>query len=176
MGARLLAVFAGLLGLGTHVATAGDVLYPKLAPVLKLHLPDGWTVTEQDGPALLLLCTPPGDPTYTISVLSLPTVGGKEDLQAVLTKITRAGATGAGLTDIAITPATVGPIGQGARQFTRVTASGQHDGEPSAYTFYAFTLPATGKSYAVGTAGLQAMIDAHKAEFTAAAESITPVH
>ncbi len=143
--------------------------------MLKVTLPDGWNVQEQEGPAQLLLCTPPDDPTYTISVLSLPTVGGKEDLQAILTKITKAGAKGSGMTEVAISPSAEGPLGKGLRRFTKVTASGKHDGEDSAYTYYAFTLPATGKSYAIGTAGLQAMIDAHKAEFAAVADSIAPV-
>ena len=161
---------------GRAAARAGEYRYPKLAPVLSLSLPEGWSVREQDGPAQLLLCTPPDDPTYTISVLSLPTVGGKEDLQEVLSRITKAGASGAGLTDIAVSAATEGPIGKSARRFTRVTASGNHDGEASAYTYYAFTLPGMGKSYAVGVAGLSAMIDAHQAEFAAVAESIAPVH
>lgn len=161
---------------GNRAARAGEYRYPKLIPVLSLNLPEGWKVQEQEGPAQLLLCSPPGDPTYTISVLSLPTVGSKEDLQDILAKLTRAGATGAGLTDITVSAATEGPVGKGARRFTRITASGKHDGEDSAYTYYAFTLPATGKSYAVGAAGLQAMIDAHKADFAAVAESITPVN
>ena len=164
------------LGFDAPPARAGDYRYPKLTPVLSVNLPEGWTVKEQEGPAQLLLCSPPDDPTYTISVLSLPTVGGKEDLQAILTKVTKAGATGSGMTDVAVTPAVEGPIGQGLRRFTKVTAAGKHDGEDSAYTYYAFTLPATGKSYAIGTAGLQAMIDAHKEEFAAVAESIKPVH
>ena len=180
MRARLLhLLFVGVAVLvvtGGTAAWAGEYRYPKLTPVLSLNLPEGWSVREQDGPAQLLLCTPPDDPTYTISVLSLPTVGGKEDLQDVLSKITKAGATGAGLTDIAVSAATEGPIGKGARQFTKITASGKHDGEDSAYTYYAFTLPGTGKSYAVGVAGLSAMIDAHQAEFAAVAESIMPVH
>ena len=169
-------LLAGWLAWQVPTCQAGEYRYPKLAPVLSVTLPDGWTVREQDGPAQLLLCSPPDDLTYTISLLSLPTVGGKEDLQAILTKITKAGATGAGMTDIALTPPLEGPVGKGVWQFTKITASGKHDGEDSAYTYYAFTLPATGKTYAVGTAGLQAMIDAHKAEFTAVAESITPVH
>ena len=160
---------------GNRAARAGEYRYPKLAPVLSLNLPDGWTVREQEGPAQLLLCSPPDDPTYTLSMLSLPTLGSKDDLQDILAKITRAGATGAGLTDIAVSAATEGPVGKGARRFTRITASGKHDGEDSAYTYYAFTLPGTGKSYAVGVAGLQAMIDAHKAEFEAVVDSITPV-
>ena len=181
MRARSLGFLAVLFGWGwsgglVSACHAQEYRYPKLAPVLSVTLPDGWTVREQDGPAQLLLCSPPDDPTYTISLLSLPTIGGKEDLQAILTKITKAGATGSGMTDITLTPPLEGPVGKGARQFTRITASGKHDGEDSAYTYYAFTLPATGKTYAVGAAGLQAMIDAHKTEFTAVVESITPVH
>ena len=154
---------------------AEDYRYPKLAPALSVSLPGGWTTEEREGPAQLLLCSPPGDATYTISVLSLPTVGGKDDLRDVLTKVTKAGATGAGMTDITVSAATEGPVGKGARQFTKVTASGKHDGEESAYTYYAFTLPGTGKSYAIGAAGLQAMIDAHGAEFAAVVDSIRPV-
>ena len=172
---RLLPWAAALFGLTVNPAQAKDYFYPKAAPVLKVTLPDDWTVTEQEGSAQLLLCSPPDDPTYTISLLSLPTVGGKEDLQAILTKITKAGATGAGLTDIAVTPGKEGPVGTGPRLFTKVTASGRHDGEDSAYTYYAFGLPATGRSYAVGTAGLQAMIDAHREEFEAVAASIKPL-
>ena len=160
---------------GGRAARAGEYRYPKLTPVLSLNLPDGWTVQEQEGPAQLLLCSPPDDSTYTISVLSLPTVGSREDLQNILGRITRAGATGAGLTDIAVSAASEGSVGKSTRRFTRITASGKHDGEDSAYTYYAFTLPGTGKSYAVGVAGLQAMIDAHKAEFTAVVESIAAV-
>ena len=156
-------------------ARAGEYRYPKATPVLSVTLPDGWNATEQDGPARLLLCSPPEDTTYIISVMSLPAVGGKTDLQDVLTKITRTGAEGSGMTEITVSGAAEGPVGAGPRVFTRVTASGKHNDEDSAFTYYAFSLPGTGKSYAVGTAGLQAMIDAHKAEFEAVARSIVPV-
>ena len=180
MRVRLLPVYicaflVGSPGVLPTVALAGEYRYPKAAPVLSLTLPDDWTVREQDGPAQLLLCSPPDDPTYTISVLSVPTVGNDADLKSILSRITKAGATGSGMTDIAVSDLVKGPIGGGARQFSKVTASGKHDGEDSAYTFYAFTLPAIGKSYAVGVAGLQAMIDVHKAEFEAVAQSIVPI-
>ena len=93
----------------------------------------------------------------------------------MLGKITRAGAEGSGMTDVAVSEAVEGPVGKGPRVFTRVTASGKHNDEDSAFTYYAFTLPSTGRTYAVGTAGLQAMIDAHKAEFEAVARSIVVV-
>lgn len=178
MRARFLFLFllAWLGGAGRpSSARAGEYRYPKAAPVLSVTLPDGWSATEQDGPAQILLCSPPEDTTYIISVMSLPTVGGKSDLKDVLTRITRTGAEGSGMTEVTVSDATEGPIGAGPRVFTKVTASGKHNDEDSAFTYYAFSLPGTGKSYAVGTAGLQAMIDAHKAEFEAVARSIVPV-
>ena len=171
--ARILLV--GLCGVLPLSVLAGEYHYPKAAPVLSLTLPDGWTVKEQEGPAQLLLCSPPDDPTYTVSALSLPTVGNEADLKSILGRITRAGATGSGMTDIVVSDLVRGPVGGGARQFSKVTASGKHDGEASAYTFYAFTVPATGKSYAVGVAGLQVMIDAHRPEFEAIIRSIVPL-
>ena len=180
MHLRLVPLFAwlclvGSLGLVSPPARADEFRYPKLAPVLGVTLPEGWSVTEQDGPARLLLCSPPDDPTYTISVMSLPTVGNKADLKAILTRITRAGAQGSGMAEITVSDATDGPIGSGPRVFTRVTASGKHNDEGCAYAFYAFSMPGTGKFYAVGVAGLQPMIDAHQAEFEVVALSIRPL-
>ncbi len=174
MRLRAVALFL-LLVLAAPSARAKEFRYPKAAPVLLVTLPDGWRVSEQDGPAQLLLCSPPDDNTYIISVMSLPTVGSKSDLKEILGRITRAGATGSGMTAITVSDATEGPLGAGSRVFTKVTASGKHDEEDSAYTYYAFPLPGTGRYYAVGAAGLQVMIDAHRAEFEAVARSIEPL-
>ena len=93
----------------------------------------------------------------------------------ILGKVAQAGAAGAGLTDVTVSPATDETIGPGARVFTKVTASGKHDGTDGAYTYYAFNVVAGGKFYAVGAAGLQVMIDAHRAEFEKVALSIRPL-
>ena len=155
---------------------AGDYLYPKDEPAFNVTLPEGWTLTERPGPAQLLLCTPgAGDSSYIISLIRVPNVNNKEDLHATLARITQAGASGAGLTGVTASPATDTTIGPGARTFTKVTASGQHDGSVGAYTYYAFNVVPGGKFYAVGVAGLQVMIDAHKAEFEKVALSIRPV-
>ena len=138
-------------------------------------MPEGWTITERPGPAQLLLCTPGSDASYIISLMRVPNVNNKEDLATMLTRITQAGASGAGLEDVAVSPATEVHIGPGARAFTKVTASGKHDGSGGAYTYYAFNLVAGGKYYAVGVTGMQAMIDAHKSEFEKVALSIRPL-
>lgn len=157
-------------------ALAGDYLYPKDEPAFNVTLPEGWTLTERPGPAQLLLCTPvAGDSSYIISLIRVPNVNNKEDLNATLARITQAGASGAGLTGVTTSPATDTTIGPGARTFTKVTASGQHDGSVGAYTYYAFNVVPGGKFYAVGVAGLQVMIDAHKTEFEKVALSIRPL-
>ena len=156
-------------------AKADAYRYPQETPVLQVTLPDGWSINEQNGPAKLLLCSPPQDSTYIISVMTLPTVGDKADLKEILTRIVRAGAQGSEMTEITVSNVTEGPVGRGSRTFTKITASGKHNDESSAFTYYAFTLPGTGRYYAVGTAGLQAMIDAHQADFEAVAQSIVPV-
>lgn len=161
-----------VLQLASRISSAEVVRYPATEPVIQVTLPDAWMVTVQDGPAHLLLCSPPNDPTYTISVMTLPTVGGKEDLKAILTRIVRAGAEGAGMSNVTVSAAKEDHAGDNARAFTTVTASGKNNGEICAYTFHAFSMPGTGKCYAIGVAGLQTMIDAHKAEFAAAASSI----
>ena len=158
------------------VARASDTLYPKDEPAFNVTLPDGWTVAERPGPAQLLLCSPgEGDASYIISLIRVPNVNSKADLGAILTRITQAGATGAGLTDVIVSPATEQTVGPGARVFTKVTATGKHDGADGAYTYYAFNLTAGGKYYAVGMAGLQVMIDAHKGVFEKVALSIRPM-
>ena len=153
-------------------ARAGDYQYPKDEPALTVSLPDGWTITERPGPAQILLCTPPGDANYIISLIRVPNVNTRSDLTTVLARITEAGATGAGLSDVTVSPATDTTVGPGARTFTKVTAAGKHDGTEGAYTYYAFNLIAGGKFYAVGVAGLQVMIDAHRTEFEKVALSI----
>lgn len=164
------------LAVALPAARASDALYPKDEPAFNVTLPDGWTITERPGPAQLLLCTPgEGDASYTISLIRVPNVNSKDDLGAILAKITRAGATGAGLSDVTVSPATEQTIGPGARIFTKVTATGKHDGTDGAYSYYAFSLVAGGKYYALGVAGLQVMIDAHKAEFEKVALSIRPM-
>ncbi len=158
------------------VARADDYLYPKEDPAFDVTLPTGWTIKERPGAAQLLLCTPgEGDASYVISLIRVPNVNSRGDLGAILGKITQAGAAGAGLTDVTVSPATDETIGPGARVFTKVTATGKHDGSNGAYTYYAFSLVAGGKFYAVGMAGLQVMIDAHKAEFEKVALSIRPM-
>ena len=157
-------------------ARAGNYLYPKDDPAFNVTLPEGWTITERPGPAQLLLCTPgTGDSSYIISLIRVPNVNNKEDLSTTLARITQAGASGAGLADVTVSPATRETIGPGARTFTKVTASGTHDGSGGAYTYYAFSLVAGGKYYALGAAGMQAMIDAHRTEFEKVALSIRPV-
>ncbi len=157
-------------------AWADDYLYPKEDPAFNVTLPAGWTITERPGPAQLLLCTPgEGDASYIISLIRVPNVNSKGDLGAILGKITQAGAAGAGLTDVTVSPATDETIGPGARVFTKVTATGKHDGTDGAYTYYAFNVVAGGKYYALGVAGLQVMIDAHRAEFEKVALSIRPL-
>ncbi len=157
-------------------AQADDYLYPKDDPAFNVTLPTGWTITERPGPAQLLLCTPgEGDASYIISLIRVPNVNSKEDLSAILGKITQAGAAGAGLTDVTVSPATDQTIGPGARVFTKVTATGKHDGTAGVYSYYAFSVVAGGKFYAVGVAGLQVMIDAHRAEFEKVALSIRPM-
>lgn len=172
---RTLACALSLLALPGRAVRAEDYPYPKDAPVLTLSLPADWDVEQQTGPALLLLCTPPDELSYTLSVLTLPTVGNQEDLGRLLGQIVNAGAKGAGLTDITVSKPTEEAVGKGARLFTKVTAAGKHNEEPSAFTYYAFRLPGNGKSYAIGVAGAQAMIDAHRTAFEAAARSIAPV-
>ena len=157
------------------VAKAGDYQYPKDDPAFNVSLPDGWTVTERTGPAQILLCTPEGDANYIISLIRVPNVNTKSDLTTILSRITEAGATGAGLSDVTVSPATDTTIGPGARTFTKVTAAGKHDGTEGAYTYYAFNLVAGGKYYAVGVAGLQVMIDARRTEFEKVALSIRPL-
>ena len=156
-------------------ARASDYLYPKDDPAFNVTLPEGWTVTERTGPAQLLLCTPGSDASYIISLIRVPDVRSKDDLSTTLARITQAGASGAGFEDVTVSPATEVHIGPGARVFTKVTASGKHDGSEGAYTYYAFSLIAGGKYYAVGAAGMQAMLDAHKAEFEKVALSIRPL-
>ena len=157
-------------------ARAGNYLYPKDEPAFNVNLPDGWTITERPGSAQLLLCTPgEGDSSYIISLIRVPNVGNKADVGSTLARITQAGASGAGLTDVTVSPATDTTIGPGARTFTKVTATGQHEGSVGAYTYYAFNVVAGGKFYAVGVAGLQVMIDAHKADFEKVALSIRPL-
>lgn len=158
-------------------ARAGIYQYPKDDPAFSVSLPDGWTVTERPGPAQILLCTPAGggDANYIISLLRVPNVNNKADLAAVLARIGQAGAAGAGLEDVTVSPATETTVGPGARVFTKVTATGQHDGSTGAYTYYAFSLVPGGKYYALGVAGLQAMIDAHRRDFEAVALSIRPL-
>ena len=156
-------------------ARAGDYLYPKDDPAFNLTLPDGWTIAERPGPAQLLLCTPGSDASYIISVMRVPNVGSREDLATTLARITQTGASGAGLDAVTVAPAVEVHVGPGARVFTKVTASGKHEGSDGAYTYYAFNLVAGGKYYAVGVAGMQAMIDAHKAEFEKVALSIRPL-
>ena len=177
MRAALLSLLAGLWWLALPVASdaAEPYRYPTKEPVLSVVWPEEWTVSVSDGPAQFVLCSPPEDSTYIISVMTLPTVGGKSDLGAMLTRITRTGAEGSGMTNVTVSNATEGRVGKGVRLFTKVTATGKHNDEDSAFTYYAFTLPGTGKSYAIGVAGLQAMIDAHKADFEAVVDSITPV-
>ncbi len=172
------AVFFGVLCwlAALPTARANDYLYPKDEPVFNVSLPDGWTVTERPGPAQLLLCTPgEGDASYIISLIRVPNVNSKADLGTILAKITQAGADGAGLTDVTVSPATEQTVGPGARVFTKVTATGKHDGSNGVYTYYAFNLMAGGKYYAVGVAGLQVMVDAHRTEFEKVALSIRPM-
>ena len=157
------------------VARAGSYAYPKDDPAFNVTLPDGWTLTERPGPAQILLCTPEGDANYIISLIRVPNVNNKTDLTTVLARITEAGATGAGLDGVTVSPATETTIGPGARTFTKVTATGKHDGSDGAYTYYAFNLATGGKYYAVGVAGLQVMIDAHRTEFEKVALSIRPL-
>lgn len=153
---------------------AEDYKYPKAGPVLSVAVPEEWDATEQTGPALLLLCTPPGESSYTVSLLTLPTVGDKADLERLLGQITRAGAQGAGMAEVVVSRATEETIGKSPRLFTKVTASGKHNDEPSAFTYYAFRLPSTGRTYAVGVAGAQAMIDAHRRDFEEIVKSLAP--
>ena len=171
--ALLFAVLAALAPASLH---AGDYKYPKAAPVLSLTLPADWEVVEQTGPAVLLLCTPPDEESYTVSVMTLPTVGNAEDLAATLGRITRVGAQGAGMTEVVVSKATEESIGGGPRRFTRVSATGKHNDEASAFTFYAFRLPSTGRTYAVGVAGAQAMIDAHRQDFEGIVRSLVPLN
>lgn len=172
---RTLAWVLNLLVLPGLIARAEEYRYPKENPVLALAIPAEWDVEQQTGPALLLLCTPPDELSYTISLLTLPTVGNQEDTARVLTQIVNAGAKGAGLTDIVVSKPTEEAVGKGARLFTKVTATGKHNDEASAFTYYAFRLPSNGRSYAIGVAGAQAMIDAHRADFEAVVRSIGPV-
>ncbi len=156
-------------------ARAGEYLYPKDDPAFNVTLPDGWTITERAGAAQLLLCTPGSDASYILSLIRVPNVNNREDLSTTLARITQAGVSGAGLDNVTVSPATEVHIGPGARSFTKVTATGKHDGSEGSYTYYAFSLVPGGKYYAVGVAGLQVMIDAHKTEFEKAALSIRPL-
>lgn len=156
-------------------ARAGDYQYPKDEPAFNVTLPEGWTIIERPGPAQILLCTPGGDDNYIISLIRVPNVNNKADLTTILTRITQAGALGAGLTGVTVSNPTDETIGPGARTFTKVTASGKHDGSDGAYTYYAFQLVPGGKYYAVGVAGLQVMIAARKAEFERVALSVRPL-
>ena len=131
----------GLLAFQARSAFADDYRYPAGLPVMTITLPDGWPTNEQVGPAKMLLCSPPDDSTYTISVISLPTTGGDADLKNILTRITQAGAAGAGLTDIKVSEPKEVTVGKGTRVFTIVTASGKHDDGDGAFTYYAFRLP-----------------------------------
>lgn len=170
----LSAVFCWL-ALPFSANAADPYLYPKIEPALSVVWPEEWTVSVSDGPAAFVLCSPSEDSTYTISLMTLPTVGGKADLQAMLTRVTRTGAEGSGMTDVTVSPVTEGRLGASERMFTKVTATGKHNGEDSAFVYYAFSLPGTGKTYAIGVAGLQAMIGAHKTDFEAVVNSLQPV-
>ena len=171
----LLGAMCWFLAVLPHVV-AGSYQYPKDDPAFSVMLPDGWTVTERPGPAQILLCTPEGgDANYIISLLRVPNVNNKADLATVLARICQTGATGAGLSDVTVSPATDTPIGPGARTFTKVTATGKHEDSEGAYTYYAFNLVSGGKYYALGVAGLQVMVDAHRTEFEKVALSIRPL-
>ena len=171
---RLLVVLAAVTVLPWTGRTE-DYKYPKASPVLSVVVPEEWDAAEQTGPALLLLCTPPDESSYTVSLMTLPAVGDKADLERILGQITRAGAQGAGMTEVAVSKAIEETIGKSPRLFTKVTASGKHNDEPSAFTYYAFRLLSTGKTYAIGVAGAQAMIDAHRKDFEGIVKSLAPL-
>lgn len=175
---RQAAIIGALCWLATMPLTvrAGVYSYPKDDPAFNVSLPDGWTLTERPGPAQILLCTPEGgDANYIISLIRVPNVNNKVDLATILARISQAGAAGAGLSDVTVSAATETTIGPGARIFTKVTATGKHEGSEGAYTYYAFNLVPGGKYYAVGVAGLQVFIDAHRTEFETVALSIRPL-